>query len=172
MGWSVNNAGNWWHNGSLPGTVTEQVHATNGFGWAAFFNSRPSDTNGFLGDLDKALWTAPDGTSNWGNADLFDQYGIYTNWMTGSSYQSQFSAAQAAGKYPSRVEGYNSTGTPLYRAVFAPFHGTSWRSHHGLDCPAYRSYAASLASQGYETASLQSYISNDGTRRYQATWVK
>ena len=41
-----------------------------------------------------------------------------------------------------------------------------------MDCPTYKNYASSLASQGYETASLQSFVSNDGTRRYQATWVK
>jgi hypothetical protein len=34
-GWMVNSAGNWWHIGSLPGVVTEQVRAANGFGWAA-----------------------------------------------------------------------------------------------------------------------------------------
>ena len=172
MGWSVNTAGNWWHFGSLPGTATEQVHAKNGFGWAAFFNTRPSNSDGFLSDLDSTLWAAHDATSDWSSADLFDQYGPYTGWIDGATYQSQFNSAAAAGKYPSRVEGYSGTGTPLYRAVFAPFHGTAWQSHHGLACPAYQNYAATMGAQGYDTASLQSYIANDGTRRYQATWVK
>ncbi len=172
MGWQVNSAGNWWHNGSLPGTQTEQVHASNGFGWAAFFNSRPSNSNGFGSDLDAALWTAFNGTSSFGNIDLFDQYGAYSGWMSGAAYQSQFDTQKAAGLYPSRIEGFSSTGTPLYRAVFAPFHGSAWESHHGIDCPTYQSRAAALAAQGYEPASLQSFVASDGTRRYQATWVK
>jgi hypothetical protein len=177
MGWLVNTAGNWWHGGSLPGTVTEQVHAANGFGVAAFFNLRPyADSNGLspnLGsDLDTALWIAFRGAGNFGDVDLFDQYGAYTGWMNAASYQSQFDAHQAAGQCPSRVEGFSSTGTPLYRAVFAPSHVTAWESHHGIDCPTYQSRAAALAAQGYGTASLQSFVSSDGTRRYQATWVK
>ncbi len=172
MGWSVNTAGNWWHNGSLPGTTTEQVHAANGFGWAAFFNSRPSNADGFLNDLDAALWTAFNGTSSFGDADVFDQYGGYTNWMTSVAYQSLFDSQRKVGRYPSRIEGYNSTGAPLYRAAFAPFHGSAWESRHGLDCTTYQSRNAALLAQGYEAASLQSFVSSDGTRRYQATWVK
>lgn len=178
MGWSVNQYGNWWHNGSLPGTVTEQVHSADGWGFAAFFNGRPSTAgkpslaDQMASDLDNDLWTAFNGTTSWLNANLFDQYGAYSGWVDGNTYQSQFNAAQAAGKYPSRVEGYQSTGTPLYRAVFAPFHGSAWQSRNGIDCATYQSTASSLASQGYETASLQSYVSDDGTRRYQATWVK
>jgi CubicO group peptidase (beta-lactamase class C family) len=172
MGWEVNSAGNWWHTGSLPGTATEQVHASNGFGWAAFFNSRPSSPQ-FFTDLDNDLWTAFNGTSSFVTANLFDQYGAYTGWMNGAAYQSTFNAEAKVGKYPSRVEGFNSTGTDLFRAVFAPNPGFSaWQSNDGLTCQTYKSTAASMASAGYETASLQSYVSSDGTRRYQATWVK
>ncbi|MGH7248812.1 MAG: serine hydrolase, partial [Pseudomonadota bacterium] len=119
MGWEINNAGNWWHNGSLSGTQTEQVHAANGFGFAAFFNTRPSNSNGFGGDLDAALWTAFNavGASNFGGENLFDQYGAYTDWMDGAAYQAKFNAEAAAGKYPTRVEGFSFAGTPLYRAV-------------------------------------------------------
>ena len=173
MGWELNSAGNWWHTGSLPGTATEQVHASNGFGWAAFFNSRPSNSDGFSSDLDNGLWTAFSGTSSFLTTDLFDQYGSYTGWMNGAAYQSKFNAEAKLGKYPSRVEGFNSTGTDLFRAVFAPNPGFSaWQSNDGLTCQTYKSTAASMASAGYETASLQSYVSSDGTRRYQATWVK
>jgi CubicO group peptidase (beta-lactamase class C family) len=172
MGWDVNSAGNWWHTGSLPGTATEQVHASNGFGWAAFFNSRPSSPQ-FFTDLDNDLWTAFSGTSSFLTTDLFDQYGSYTGWMNGAAYQSKVNAEAKVGKYPSRVEGFNSTGTDLFRAVFAPNPGFSaWQSNDGLTCQTYQSAAASMASAGYETASLQSYVSSDGTRRYQATWVK
>jgi hypothetical protein len=73
----------------------------------------------------------------------------------------------------SEVSGLNSTGTALYRAAFAPVSSyPAWDSQHGMTCQAYKTTAASLASEGYATAWLQSYVSNDGTRRYQATWVK
>jgi CubicO group peptidase (beta-lactamase class C family) len=173
MGWEVNSSGNWWHFGSLPGTVTEQVHAANGFGWAALFNSRPSNSDGFSTELDNDLWTAFNGTSAFVTTNLFDQYGAYTGWMNGAAYQTKFNAEQTAGKYPSRVEGYSATGTALYRAVFAPNPGFSaWQSNDGMTCETYQTNLAALIAAGYETASLQSYVSNDGTRRYQATWVK
>jgi hypothetical protein len=92
--------------------------------------------------------------------------------MTGTAYQSMVDKEKKAGKYPSRVEGYSATGTPLYRAVFAPVVGSAWQSNHGRDCPTYQSTAATLAGEGYESASLQSFVSADGTRRYQANWVK
>ena len=172
MGWQVNSLGNWWHTGSLPGTSTEQVHASNGFGWAALFNSRPSDPQ-FFTDLDNDLWTAFSGTSSFLTTDLFNQYGKYTGWMNGAAYQAKVNAAVKLGKYPSRVEGFNSTGTDLFRAVLAPNPGFSaWQSNNGMTCQSYQSTAASMASAGYETASLQQYVSSDGTRRYQATWVK
>lgn len=172
MGWWVNSSGNWWHYGDLSGTVTEQVHASNGFGWAAFFNSNPN-SNQFSSDLDNALWTAFNGTSSFVTTDLFDQYGTYTGWMNAAAYQSKVNSEVKAGNYPSRVEGFSATGTGLYRAVFAPNPGFSaWQSNNGLTCQTYKSTAASMASAGFETASLQSYVSNDGTRLYQATWVK
>jgi hypothetical protein len=168
---------NWWHFGDLPGTVSEQVHAGNGWGWAAFFNSRPSDSGSFENELDTALWNAFNAVpaSGWLTTNLFDQYGAYSGWMDAATYQSQFNAEAAAGKYPTRVEGYSATGTPLYRAVFAPYHSSptsDWKSYNGIDCPTYKSYASTYASEGYENASLQSYVANDGTRRYQATWIK
>ncbi|HTC76336.1 MAG TPA: serine hydrolase domain-containing protein [Edaphobacter sp.] len=46
-GWMVHNngAGNWWHNGSLPGTTTIMVRTATGMCWAALCNTRtePSD---------------------------------------------------------------------------------------------------------------------------------
>lgn len=172
MGWWVNSLGNWWHTGDLPGTVTEQVHASNGFGWAAFFNSNPNSGQ-FSTDLDNGLWNAFNGTSSFLTTDLFDQYGAYTSWLNGAAYQSKVNAEVKLGKYPSRVEGYNSTGTDLFRAVLAPNPGFSaWASYNGMTCQTYTSTAASMASAGYETASLQQYVSSDGTRRYQGTWVK
>jgi len=173
MGWAVNTAGNWWHFGDLPGTVGEQVHASNGWGWAAFFNSRPSNSSGFEGEVDSDLWAAFNSltASQWLTTNLFDQYGAYTTWMTFSNYQTAFNNAVAAGKYPSRVEGMQSTGTNLFRAALVPFHGTAFHSSHNMDCQTYTSNAATYASDGYELVTLQSFVSDDGTRRYQATWI-
>ena len=38
--WSVNAQGNWWHDGSLPGSTTIMVHTSSGFSCAALTNSR------------------------------------------------------------------------------------------------------------------------------------
>jgi CubicO group peptidase (beta-lactamase class C family) len=175
MGWMVNSLGNWWHYGRLSGTTAEQVHAANGFGFAAFFNTQPSNSN-FLGELDSALCNAFNlvGANNFGSIDLFNQYSLYTDWMDGNVYQSKFNAEKAAGNYPSRVEGFSFAGASLYRAVFVPLPGSvsAWQSRNGMDCPTYKRDAAPFAEQGYETASLQSFVSSDGTRRYQVTWVK
>jgi CubicO group peptidase (beta-lactamase class C family) len=171
MGWLVNSSGNWWHTGALAGTATEQVHAANGFGWAAFFNNWPVNQQ-FYSDLDSDLWTAFNATKSFLGVNLFDQYGPYTGWMDAVAFQSTFNAEKAAGKYPSRLEGYSMTGTPLYRGVFAPFHGSAFETKSSQTCQEYKSTEASLTSEGYQNTSLQSYVSNDGTRRYQSSWIK
>jgi CubicO group peptidase (beta-lactamase class C family) len=172
FGWAVNSGGNWWHNGSLPGTTAEQIHTNNGWGFAVTFNSRPSDWATFNNEVDSALWNAFNGTTTWLTTNLFDQYGTYTGWMTASAYQAYFNTQVQAGKYPSRVEGASVAGIPLYRASFVTAHTPTWHSSNGIDCNTYKSQAQTYTSQGYETSSLQSYVSTDGTRRYQATWVK
>ncbi len=172
FGWQVNAAGNWWHTGSLPGTSTEQVHAANGFGWAAFFNTRPANANAFFTDLDNALWAALQGATSWLNVDLFDQYGAYTGWMSGSEYAASVASQQAAGNYPSRLEGRDEGGVPQFRAVFAPFKGAAWEAHVGLDCLTFRADQRRLAVGGYSFASLHSFRAAQGPRLYQASWVK
>lgn len=54
-GWEVNKAGNWWHNGSLPGTATIVARIHSGFCWAAFVNTRNRDSR-LERDLDKLVW--------------------------------------------------------------------------------------------------------------------
>jgi len=54
-GWAVNDANNWWHGGSLPGTATEMVRAHNGFCWAILANTRTWQ-NGFTEDMDQLVW--------------------------------------------------------------------------------------------------------------------
>jgi len=55
-GWEVNKANNWWHNGSLPGTTTIAVRTHSGFCWAAFTNTRRSNS-AMDGDLDRLNWS-------------------------------------------------------------------------------------------------------------------
>jgi CubicO group peptidase (beta-lactamase class C family) len=54
-GWAVNQYGNWWHTGSLPGTATILVRTHSGFCWAALTNTR-SPQSGMAGDLDRLVW--------------------------------------------------------------------------------------------------------------------
>jgi hypothetical protein len=54
-GWAVNQYGNWWHNGSLPGTATIIVRTHSGFCWAALTNTRRRQS-GMEGDLDRLVW--------------------------------------------------------------------------------------------------------------------
>ena len=77
MGWSVRPTrgdANWWHDGSLPGTRSVLVRTYHGMVWAVLFNSRPKD-NGFLGELDKAMWLAVREVTTWPDHDLFTLYG-------------------------------------------------------------------------------------------------
>jgi CubicO group peptidase (beta-lactamase class C family) len=50
-GWCVNNVPNWWHNGSLPGTLTIMVRTHSELCWAAFTNTRVEGL-----DLDNMMW--------------------------------------------------------------------------------------------------------------------
>lgn len=63
-GWQVNDLGNWWHNGSLPGTTTIAVRTHSGFCWAAFANTRRADSN-IDGDLDDLNWRMVQQVDGW-----------------------------------------------------------------------------------------------------------
>lgn len=52
-GWSVNKAGNWWHNGSLPGLSSLLVRTSGGYCWAACANTRAPGINLAL---DRLMW--------------------------------------------------------------------------------------------------------------------
>ena len=74
MGWLVRPSGNdanWWHTGSLPGTYSIVVRTSNGFAWAALFNTRPKDEDAFAREVDNALWNAYNGVTSWPAVDLF-----------------------------------------------------------------------------------------------------
>jgi CubicO group peptidase (beta-lactamase class C family) len=61
-GWAINKAGNWWHNGSLPGVTTTLVRTSRGLCWAAFTNTR---TNGIDLALDTLVWKMVKAVPSW-----------------------------------------------------------------------------------------------------------
>jgi CubicO group peptidase (beta-lactamase class C family) len=63
-GWAVNNSGNWWHSGSLPGTTTVAVRTHSGFCWAAFTNASRRNSQ-IDGDLDKLNWDMVGKVGHW-----------------------------------------------------------------------------------------------------------
>jgi len=70
-GWAVNSTNNWWHNGSLPGTMTEIIRANNGFCWVIVCNTRSLSLQ-MDADLDNLLWPAVNNSSTtWQDIDQF-----------------------------------------------------------------------------------------------------
>jgi hypothetical protein len=63
-GWNVNRDDNWWHTGSLPGTVTIMVRTHTGFCWATLTNTRRPDGD-MSGDLDRLVWTMVQKVPSW-----------------------------------------------------------------------------------------------------------
>ena len=73
-GWSVNSAGHWWHAGSVPGTGTVLVRASNGFSWVILTNTRTQDTSRYMSELDTLMWNILNNSTNppkWPDTDLF-----------------------------------------------------------------------------------------------------
>ncbi len=63
-GFAVNSEGNWWHNGSLPGTTTIAVRTHGGFCWAAFTNTS-NDRSKIDTDLDALNWNMVSKVASW-----------------------------------------------------------------------------------------------------------
>jgi N-acyl-D-amino-acid deacylase len=75
-GWSANQNGEAWHQGSLPGTTSLLVRANNGTQWAVLMNLRnDSRRDEFAADLDDMMWNAYRSVTQWPVADLFPQFG-------------------------------------------------------------------------------------------------
>ena len=57
-GWMVrdNGKGNWWHNGSLPGTTSILVRTSTGMCWGALTNTRTEPSGTINGALDQMVW--------------------------------------------------------------------------------------------------------------------
>lgn len=67
LGWAVNTANNWWHNGYLPGTLAEIARLSNGFNFAMMTNSNgTNDAN-----LDAMMWEIIGSVKAWPSYDLF-----------------------------------------------------------------------------------------------------
>jgi N-acyl-D-amino-acid deacylase len=74
LGWMirpVEGDANWWHTGSLPGTITLLVRTHHGMAWTAVFNTRPRETDKFRAALDTGLWEAAATMKQWPEHDLF-----------------------------------------------------------------------------------------------------
>lgn len=73
-GWSVNSAGNWWHNGALDGTASLWVRSNNGYTWAIILNKRIIDnqSNAFWTALDNLPWGCIQSTTSWPSHNLFE----------------------------------------------------------------------------------------------------
>jgi len=65
---------NWWHNGSLPGTGTEQgiIKQDGHYNFVILTNTR-SNTGDYGGDMDNIFWSSVKATTAWPTYDLLDQ---------------------------------------------------------------------------------------------------
>jgi CubicO group peptidase (beta-lactamase class C family) len=67
-GWMVRNngLGNWWHNGSLPGSTTIMVRTSTGLSWAALASTRTEPSNVIDTALDEMMWNMVREVPAWG----------------------------------------------------------------------------------------------------------
>jgi CubicO group peptidase (beta-lactamase class C family) len=67
-GWMVRDdgAGNWWHNGSLPGSTTIMVRTSTGLCWAALTNTRTEPSDVINTALDQMMWDMVRCVPAWG----------------------------------------------------------------------------------------------------------
>ena len=75
LGWNINTGSswnNWWHRGSLPGTTSELVRASNGLNWVILLNSRPGYISMINTDVDQLVWDVLPTITSWPTFDLFD----------------------------------------------------------------------------------------------------
>ncbi|MGV3541269.1 MAG: serine hydrolase domain-containing protein [Rufibacter sp.] len=71
LGWMVNTAGNWWHSGALPGTVTFMARLANGYNWVILTNTRTTSTT-MDADVEQIMWkTMNNSAVKWPSKDLF-----------------------------------------------------------------------------------------------------
>ncbi len=71
LGWQVNQYHNWWHTGSLPGTSTEIVRASNQMNWAILLNYRPENDSAITAAVDQLVWNVIPTIKSWDTLNLF-----------------------------------------------------------------------------------------------------
>jgi CubicO group peptidase (beta-lactamase class C family) len=66
-GWMVSGdgRGNWWHDGSLPGSTTIMVRTATGLGWAALANTRTEPHDQIDAALDATMWNMVRSVPSW-----------------------------------------------------------------------------------------------------------
>ena len=64
-GWMVG-SGNWWHNGSLPGSTTLMVRTATGLCWAALANTRTEPHDEIDNALGETMWAMARSVPGWG----------------------------------------------------------------------------------------------------------
>ena len=66
-GWMVrdNGKGNWWHNGSLPGTTSIMVRTSNGMCWGALTNTRTQPVDQINTAIDQMVWNMVNTVPGW-----------------------------------------------------------------------------------------------------------
>jgi N-acyl-D-amino-acid deacylase len=76
FGWLVRPAeGNWWHDGSLPGTASLIVRTGSGLAWAVLFNARDMLVGSqFESQIDATIWQGINGVTSWPAHDLFTEF--------------------------------------------------------------------------------------------------
>ena len=60
-----NGKGNWWHNGSLPGTTSIMVRTSNGMCWGALTNTRTQPSSTINTALDQMVWDMVNKVPGW-----------------------------------------------------------------------------------------------------------
>jgi len=72
---NINGGGvNFWHAGSLSGTLNLAVRDSNGYGWVVLFNRRPSDWRKLQLEIERELWQASKEIKGIPPGDLFGKY--------------------------------------------------------------------------------------------------
>ena len=78
LGWLVRDVGgsasNWWHTGSIPGSLALLVRTASGHAWAVVMNSRPKKWEELSRAVDAAMWQAFRQVTRWPGHDLFRDF--------------------------------------------------------------------------------------------------
>jgi len=65
---------NFWHTGSLSGTLTLAVRGSSGYGWVVLFNRRPPDWRKLQFEMERELWQASKEIKGILHGDLFSKF--------------------------------------------------------------------------------------------------